>query len=63
MIELTSVADDGASLEVDLLEGLAREGELMAFPHHGFWHPMDTLRDRTFLEEQWQSGNAKWRVW
>jgi glucose-1-phosphate cytidylyltransferase len=45
------------------LERLAREGQLSAFAHHGFWQPMDTLRDRTKLEELWQSGAAPWKVW
>jgi glucose-1-phosphate cytidylyltransferase len=45
------------------LERLAVEGDLAAFPHHGFWQPMDTLRDKVFLEELWQSGKAPWKVW
>ena len=49
--------------EREPMEKLARSGELRAYMHGGFWHPMDTLRDRTFLEEQWASGTAKWRVW
>ena len=42
------------------LESLAREGQLSAFEHEGFWQPMDTLRDKTHLEELWQSGQAPW---
>jgi glucose-1-phosphate cytidylyltransferase len=49
--------------EHEPMEALAHTGELRAFVHHGFWHPMDTIRDRTFLEEQWNSGDAPWRVW
>lgn len=45
------------------LETLAEHGELAAYQHHGFWHAMDTLRDKTHLEELWQSGRAPWRVW
>jgi glucose-1-phosphate cytidylyltransferase len=45
------------------LERLAEEGNLAAFPHQGFWQPMDTLRDKVHLEELWQSGNAAWKVW
>lgn len=45
------------------LETLAESGELAAFQHHGFWQSMDTLRDKTRLEELWQSGRAPWRVW
>jgi glucose-1-phosphate cytidylyltransferase len=45
------------------LETLAQEGQLSAFEHPGFWQPMDTLRDKTHLEELWQSGQAPWKVW
>lgn len=45
------------------LEGLARDGQLSAYRHSGFWHPMDTLRDRNHLEALWSSGNAPWKVW
>jgi len=45
------------------LETLAERGELAAYQHHGFWQAMDTLRDKTHLEELWQSGQAPWRVW
>lgn len=45
------------------LEALAQADELRAYVHQGFWHPMDTLRDRHFLEEQWAAGSAKWRAW
>lgn len=49
--------------EREPMESLARDGELMAFRHSGFWQPMDTLRDRQTLEELWQSGEAPWKVW
>ena len=49
--------------EREPLERLAAEGKLGAYRHHGFWHPMDTLRDKTLLEELWQSGDVPWRVW
>ena len=45
------------------LETLAESGELAAYQHHGFWQAMDTQRDKTHLEELWQSGNAPWKVW
>ena len=45
------------------LQRLASAGELMAFEHHGFWQPMDTLRDKTYLEELWHSGKAPWKQW
>lgn len=45
------------------LERLAADGQLSAWPHRGFWQPMDTLRDKNLLEDLWTSGNAPWRVW
>ncbi len=45
------------------LEGLARSGELMGYRHEGFWQPMDTLRDKIYLEGLWNSGNAPWKRW
>jgi glucose-1-phosphate cytidylyltransferase len=54
---------DETSWEEGPLECLADEGELMAFRHKGFWQPMDTMRDRTQLEQFWQSGQARWKVW
>lgn len=49
--------------EREPLEQLAQSGNLSAFQHHGFWQPMDTLRDKTLLEDLWQSGKAPWKVW
>ena len=45
------------------LNKLAEDGELMAYEHQGFWQPMDTLRDKVYLEELWQSGKAPWKIW
>ena len=45
------------------LETLANAGQLAAFPHQGFWQPMDTLRDKTYLEDLWGNGRAPWKVW
>lgn len=45
------------------LEHLARAGQLSAYRHDGFWQPMDTLRDKNYLEELWASGSAPWKVW
>jgi glucose-1-phosphate cytidylyltransferase len=42
---------------------LADEGMLSAYKHHGYWQNMDTLRDKSVLEDQWQSGKAPWKVW
>jgi glucose-1-phosphate cytidylyltransferase len=57
------IADDMTIWEREPMEQLAREGEMRAHVHRGFWHPMDTLRDRNFLEEEWNSNRAEWRVW
>jgi glucose-1-phosphate cytidylyltransferase len=45
------------------MENLARDGQLSVYFHEGFWHPMDTLRDKRYLEELWESGKAPWKVW
>jgi glucose-1-phosphate cytidylyltransferase len=49
--------------ERDPLENLAKNGQLAAYKHRGFWKPMDTLRDKIELENLWNSGKAEWRVW
>ncbi|MES1982928.1 MAG: glucose-1-phosphate cytidylyltransferase [Pseudomonadota bacterium] len=49
--------------ERDPLDRLASDDQLSAYFHSGFWQPMDTLRDKTHLEELWQSGKAPWKVW
>jgi glucose-1-phosphate cytidylyltransferase len=49
--------------EREPLQRLARQGELLAYQHADFWHPMDTLRDRNYLEDLWLRGQAPWRVW
>ena len=54
---------DDTPLEDKPLARLAAEGELYAYEHTGFWHPMDTLRDRRQLEAMWSAGDAPWRVW
>jgi glucose-1-phosphate cytidylyltransferase len=45
------------------MQRLANEGQMAAFLHRGFWQPMDTLRDRTYLEELWGGARAPWKVW
>src|SRR5262249_44350116 len=55
--------DDRSVWENEPLEGLANDGELSCFRHSGFWHPMDTLRDKRQLEEMWDSGRAPWKAW
>ncbi|MGG3888363.1 glucose-1-phosphate cytidylyltransferase [Metabacillus fastidiosus] len=54
---------DQTVFEKEPLENLAKDGQLMAFKHNGFWHPMDTLRDKKYLEEVWDSGKAPWKRW
>ncbi|SFH78389.1 glucose-1-phosphate cytidylyltransferase [Pseudomonas guineae] len=60
---LDYLADDSTVWEQEPLMQLAEEGQLMAYEHHGFWQPMDTLRDKIHLEELWQSGKAPWKTW
>jgi glucose-1-phosphate cytidylyltransferase len=57
------IADDQTSWEGRPLEIIASNGELEAFEHRGFWQPMDTLRDKTHLEELWSKGAAPWKTW
>jgi len=57
------IEDDATSFEVAPLEGLAHDAELMAYPHRGFWHAMDTMRDKAQLEAHWETGRAPWKVW
>jgi glucose-1-phosphate cytidylyltransferase len=45
------------------MERLASKRQIEAFMHEGFWRPMDTLRDKNFLEDQWQTGKAAWKKW
>ena len=54
---------DAAVLEVDLLERLAKDGQLSAYRHDGFWQCMDTLRDKRYLEQLWQGGEPPWKTW
>lgn len=60
---LNYISNDSSVWEQEPLMSLAADGELMAYEHHGFWQPMDTLRDKHHLEELWQSGNAPWKSW
>jgi glucose-1-phosphate cytidylyltransferase len=56
------IAGDDTQFEREPLEGLAKDGQLMAYRHEGFWQCMDTIRDRKRLEDLWETG-APWRVW
>ncbi|MGE4440463.1 MAG: glucose-1-phosphate cytidylyltransferase [Desulfomicrobium sp.] len=60
---LTRIAGDTTVWEEEPLRGLARDGELHAYEHRGFWQPMDTLRDRDRLERLWIEDGAPWRIW
>lgn len=60
---LDLIAGDETVFEREPLERLAGEDQLRAFLHDGFWQPMDTLRDKMLLEEEWLSGHPRWRMW
>jgi glucose-1-phosphate cytidylyltransferase len=57
------IGDDSTIWEQSPMEKLAAEGQLSAYRHTGFWHPMDTLRDKMALEKLWQTGKAPWKSW
>jgi glucose-1-phosphate cytidylyltransferase len=60
---LKYIKDDQTNWESEVLSRVALDGELAAYQHRGFWHPMDTQRDKIQLEELWQSGRAPWKIW
>jgi glucose-1-phosphate cytidylyltransferase len=60
---LDYINDDSTVWEKEPLESLAADGFLSAYKHHGFWQPMDTLRDKHVLEELWQANRAPWKKW
>jgi glucose-1-phosphate cytidylyltransferase len=60
---LDRIPGDSTSWEADVLPQLAAAGKLSAYRHPGFWQPMDTLRDRSRLEELWAKGQAPWKLW
>ena len=57
------IADETTVWEASPMENLAENGELSAYFHHGFWQPMDTLREKKYLEDLWKSDKAPWRIW
>jgi glucose-1-phosphate cytidylyltransferase len=57
------IDNDNTTWEAEPLNTLAKENQLVAFKHENFWQPMDTLRDKIFLEELWNSQNAPWKTW
>lgn len=60
---LDYINGDNTIWEQEPLKRLAEDGQLAAYKHPGFWHPMDTLRDKWHLEKLWESGEAPWKVW
>ena len=60
---IDQIEGDNSIWEQEPLNNLANKGELMAFKHEGFWQPMDTLRDKNYLEELWSSNKAPWKIW
>lgn len=60
---LDRIEGDATPFEGEPLMGLASDGELMSFAHSGFWQPMDTLRDKNYLEDLWGTGKAPWKLW
>jgi len=57
------IEGDATVWEQEPLQEISKGGMLAAFKHYGFWHPMDTLRDKNVLEKLWQGGNAPWKIW
>jgi glucose-1-phosphate cytidylyltransferase len=57
------ITDDTTVWEQEPLEKLAEKEQLSAFKHNGFWQPMDTIRDRNYLEDLWNKNKAPWKVW
>lgn len=60
---LDRISGDQTVWEGEPLSGLARDGELAAYKHNGFWQPMDTMREKLMLNNLWESGRAPWKVW
>jgi len=57
------ISDDSTIWEKEPVEHLAQENQLSAYRHHGFWQPLDTLREKKILENLWSTGNAPWKIW
>jgi glucose-1-phosphate cytidylyltransferase len=60
---INRIHGDHSVWEADILPDLAKDGQLAAFRHAGFWQPMDTLREKNYLNELWRIGDAPWKVW
>ena len=57
------IKNDNSILETDILPLMAQKREVCAFKHQNFWHAMDTLRDRNYLQNLWNSNSAPWKIW
>ena len=57
------IAGDDTAWETEPVRALSQQGQLMAYEHHGFWQPMDTLREKNLLESLWERGEAPWKMW
>jgi glucose-1-phosphate cytidylyltransferase len=60
---MSEIPDESSMFEQELMQKLSARNQVQAFFHHGFWQPMDTLRDKQRLEELWTSGRAPWKTW
>ena len=60
---LDYIKDDYTIWEQDPLKNLSKQNQLTSFKHKGFWHPMDTIRDKEYLEEEWRKPNCPWKKW
>jgi glucose-1-phosphate cytidylyltransferase len=60
---LDYISGDDMPFENAPMERLTEDGQLMAYLHPGFWQPMDTLREKHYLEDLWATGRAPWKVW
>ena len=60
---IETISDDATSWELEPMAKLASDDQLRSFEHNGFWQPMDTLREKSQLEEMWASGKAPWKNW
>ena len=57
------IKDNSTVWEREPLEKLSKKGQLSAYKHRGFWYPVDTLRDKKYVENLWNSGKAPWKIW
>ena len=60
---LEYIKDDYTIWEQEPLKNLSKQNQLSSFKHKGFWHPMDTIRDKEYLEEEWRKPNCPWKKW